>query len=429
MNTTTLNSQETIEQECQAILEKIVLPPKHSKPKSRQYDVCIVGGLGHVGLPLGLSLAQAGSRTVLLDINQQAIDQVTSGHMPFLEHGAERVLRDQLNKKLFVSNDNNVISQSYFIIVVIGTPVDEHLNPRFGSFMKLIEELVPHLSDQHHLILRSTVFPGTSRRVKEFLQSKGLKTKVSFCPERIAQSKAIEELAGLPQIISSFSESSLNEIRELFGLVAEKTIELDPLEAELAKLFCNTWRYINFAISNQFFQIALEHNIDFYKVYEAITDDYPRMQAMSKAGFAAGPCLFKDTMQLAAFTHNNFFLGHTAMLINEGLPDFIVRRLKQQYPLNKMTAGILGMAFKANCDDKRESLAYKLKKILEVEAGQVFCSDVYIQDPGFVNPDRLIDKSNIVILAAPHAEYRDLTIPYDKVLIDIWDFYGKGGLF
>jgi UDP-N-acetyl-D-mannosaminuronic acid dehydrogenase len=197
----------------------------------------------------------------------------------------------------------------------------------------------------------------------------------------------------------------------------------------LAKLFTNVWRYIQFSIANQFYQIAVQNGVDFYRIYDAITYKYPRAQNFPPAGFAAGPCLFKDTMQLAAYSNNSFFLGHAAMLINEGLPNFIVQRLKDKIPLKDKTVGLLGLAFKANNDDKRESLSYKLKKILQIEAGRVLCSDVYIKDNDLIPADRLIEQSDIIILATPHKEYAELTIDSNKILVDIWNFYGKGGLF
>ena len=90
-------------------------------------------------------------------------------------------------------------------------------------------------------------------------------------------------------------------------MLTEDVLVLSPMEAEIAKLFCNVWRYIQFAISNQFYQIAAEQGLDFYRIYQALKLNYPRLEGMARPGFAAGPCLFKDTMQLAAFSNNNFF--------------------------------------------------------------------------------------------------------------------------
>lgn len=393
------------------------------------YDVCIVGGLGHVGLPLGLSLADAGKNVVLYDIDRAAIEKVYSGKMPFLEAGAEMILENVIGKQLHLSSDRDVIKDSNFLVVVIGTPIDEHLNPNFTLFKNFFEEIIDFITDEQHIILRSTVFPGTTEKIKEYLEANGKKTKLSFCPERIAQGKAIEELRYLPQIVAAFDDTSLEEAKQLFSSLTEDILILTPVEAELAKLFTNTWRYLQFSIANYFYQITTQNNLDFYKIYDAITYNYPRAKNFPGAGFAAGPCLLKDTMQLVAYSNNSFFMGHAAMLVNEGLPNFIVQRLKEKCGLKTKTVGILGMAFKANNDDKRESLSYKLKKILEMEARKVICSDAYIEEANFVDSEELIKNSDIIILATPHKEYVGLEIGQEKILVDPWNFYGKGGLF
>ncbi len=395
--------------------------------KNRKYDICIVGGLGHIGLPLGISFASAGKKVILYDINKESITTVRKGKMPFLETGAEEILKKVLDKNLFVSDEKACISQSHFIIIVIGTPVDKHLNPDFTIFINFFDDIIDSIQNNQHILLRSTVLPGTTEKIKNYFMSKGKNIKISFCPERIAEGKAIEELHTLPQIISAFDEISFEEAKELFLSLSIELICLSPKEAELAKLFTNVWRYIQFATANQFYQIATQQGLDFYRIYSAITQNYPRTQNFPAAGLAAGPCLFKDTMQLASFSNNSFFLGHAAMLINEGLPNFIVERLKVKHNLNEKTVGILGMAFKANSDDKRESLSYKLKKILEVESKKVLCSDVYISEKGFVSTNDLVKQSDIIILAAPHKEYKDLRINKRKPVIDIWNFYGSGG--
>lgn len=394
------------------------------------YDVCIIGGLGHIGLPLGISFAKAGKKVILYDINQHAIDVVSKGKMPFLETGAEKPLQETLNKTLFISSDRNVISASHFVILTIGTPIDEHLNPKFTLFKKFFEDIISLLNDQQHIIIRSTVYPGTTEKVQEILRQHGKKTRVSFCPERIAEGKAMEELGGLPQIIASFDDDSIKQASELFLALTKQTIPLKPIEAELAKLFTNVWRYLQFAISNQFYQIATQNKLDFYKIYDAVTRDYPRTKGFAKAGFAAGPCLFKDTMQLAAFANNNFFLGHSAMLINEGLPNFIIQKLKEKHDLKTKTVGILGMAFKGNSDDERESLSYKLKKALMIEVKQILCSDPLVKDDRLIPADELIEKSDIIIIGATHSEYKNLRLNFkSKTIVDMWNFFGFGGMF
>ena len=169
--------------------------------------------------------------------------------------------------------------------------------------------------------------------------------------------------------------------------------------------------------------IAESYGADFYKIHHAMTHNYARTKGFPKAGFAAGPCLFKDTMQLSAFTDNTFFLGHSAMLINEGLPNFIVAKLAKQFVLSEKTVGILGMAFKSESDDIRESLSYKLKKILEIKAKHLHCSDPFVQDGRFISETELIEKCDIIIIGAPHKVYKTLNY-HDKIVVDVWNMTG-----
>ena len=390
--------------------------------------VNVMGGCGHIGLPLAISFAVAGHHVCIFDINEEAMALVRKGVMPFREEGADPLLKAALaSGRLSLSNSPASISDAEVVVMVIGTPVDEHLNPQFGGIVKAVEGIQTHLRNGQLLVLRSTVYPGTSEKLQKLVRARGLDIHVSFCPERIAEGKAFEELRSLPQIVSGFSSEAIERATSLFGCLTEEIIHLQPMEAELAKLFNNVHRYIKFSIANQFYEIANDYGLDFYRIHHAMTYKYPRSADFPRPGFAAGPCLFKDTMQLAAFNNNSFFLGHAAMLVNEGLPNYIVQRLRARFQLDSMVVGILGMAFKADSDDKRESLSYKLRKILVLEAAGVLCSDPYIQEQGFVESEELVKRSDIILLAAPHSSYRQLDTK-GKPLVDVWNFYKKGSV-
>jgi len=385
--------------------------------------IVVIGGCGHVGLPLGIVFANCGLEVVLLDRDQAKIEIVNKGQMPFMETNAQEQLEKVVGKKLTATSDPACLRDSDAAIAVLGTPVDEHLNPTVTDLYQSIDEVIARMPEKALLVLRSTVYPGVTKLVHERLQSSGRKILLAFCPERIAEGKAMEEIQALPQIISAFDADSMARVRELFAVINDDLIELSPLEAELAKLFTNSWRYMNFAISNQFYVLAESYGLDFQRIYTAVTHRYPRMKSFAKAGFAAGPCLLKDTLQLSAFSGNNFFLGHSAMLINEGLPNFLVNQLRQQQNLREKVVAVLGMAFKGESDDKRESLSYKLRKLLMVEAKEVLCTDPYVPDPKLVPLGEAMRRADIFILGAPHAAYRDLHIAQDKVVVDVWGFW------
>jgi UDP-N-acetyl-D-mannosaminuronic acid dehydrogenase len=392
-------------------------------------DICVVGGAGHVGLPLSIVFATKNQRVLIYDLNQKSMDVICSGQMPFMELGAEPLLKDALSKG-FLTFTNRVedVGSAATVVVTIGTPVDEFLSPSLRVLTQCFDELLPYLREEQLIVIRSTVYPGVTETMAKYVQSKGKNLKLAFCPERIVEGHAVEELQTLPQIVSGITTEAEEEAANLFRLIAPEVVRMAPIEAELVKMFSNAYRYIQFAVTNQFYMIASAANVDYYKILDGMKRNYPRSKDFPLAGLTAGPCLFKDTMQLASFYRNQFGLGFQAMLINEGLPQFIVDKLDAAYPLEKMTVGLLGMAFKAESDDPRFSLSYKMKKILAHRAETVLTTDPYVQnDPDLLALDEVARRSDILILCAPHHAYRDLKLDHEAV-VDVWNFWGRGSL-
>ncbi|GGN76204.1 hypothetical protein GCM10010112_48210 [Actinoplanes lobatus] len=388
-------------------------------------DVCVVGGCGRVGLPLGIALAARGLSVVLYDIDETAVARVNSGDMPFAEEGAAGPLAEALAAgRLRASTSPASVGLADALVVVVGTPVDEHLNPDLGAVPRAIERCVEHLHDGQLIVLRSTVYPGVTALTEKLLKSRGLQVDVAFCPERIAEGRAMTELFTLPQIVAARTPEALDRAERLFRNLTDSIVRLEPEEAELAKLFTNTWRYLKFAAANQFWMMANDFGLDFARIRHAVSFDYPRAADLPMPGFAAGPCLLKDTMQLAAFNRNNFVLGHSAMLINEGLPLYLVSRLEDRFDLGELSVGILGMAFKGGSDDSRDSLAYKLRKILTLKARETLCTDPYVQDDRFLPLDDVLKRADLLVIASPHPDYADLDT--DKPVIDMWGLTGTG---
>jgi UDP-N-acetyl-D-mannosaminuronic acid dehydrogenase len=214
-------------------------------------------------------------------------------------------------------------------------------------------------------------------------------------------------------------------VRGLFAHFTPEFVEMQPMEAELCKLMTNSWRYIQFATVNQFYMIASQHGLNFDRILHGCRHHYPRMAGMPGPGFAAGPCLVKDTMQLAAFSQNHFVLGHSSMLINEGLPAHLIELCKRRTNLATKTTGILGMAFKAESDDGRDSLSYKLRKLLTLESKRVLCSDPYVRDPSFVPMGRVLAEADVIFIGAPHKRYRSLSVRPGVELVDVWSCVAK----
>ena len=384
-------------------------------------DVCVVGGAGRVGLPLALVLADSGFKTLILDINETALKTIAQGAMPFREEGGQTLLKKVNGTgRLTFSSEANSITRAAVVVLTVGTPIDEFHNPNLSLLIRCLEGLIPHLRDEQTIILRSTIAPGTTNYIDGYLRSRGKKIGLAFCPERVVQGKAIEEIRALPQLVSGTSPEALAVATTLFSKIAPEVVEMSPLEAEFAKLVCNAFRYMQFAATNQLYMAVESAGLDYCELLSKMKRGYPRMGSIPGPGFAAGPCLMKDTMQLFAFQKHNFVLGQMAMTINEGLPNFIVEQLARRFDLRTKRVGILGMAFKADSDDIRDSLSYKLGKLLRFHGADVSYSDEYAKDPTFVDKETLVRECDVIILGVPHAAYRSLHVPREKEIVDLW---------
>lgn len=387
-----------------------------------EHDIAIVGGCGHIGLPLGLLIAQSGRRVLLCDTDAARVRAVSGGSMPFTEDGAQPILQRVLGKRLFITGELGAAARAEGVIITIGTPVDEYMNPRYAPVLGLVEQLARDMGQGQHIMLRSTVFPGTSQRAARLPGVQRAGVHVSFCPERVVQGRAIAEIGTIPQIVAGATPPAIAWSRKLFEQLGAPIVEAGLLEAELAKLSNNAWRYFQFAAINQLYMVAIEHGADFREVYRAMTSGYGRAAGLPRPGFAAGPCLLKDTMQLAAFSRAEFLFGRSAVQVNEGLPNFIVNQLvvDGSVKLETTTVGVLGMAFKAESDDVRDSLSFKLAKLLRFAGASVLCSDPYAKRADFVPLEEVLARADIIIIATPHQAYRTLAIPRRIRVIDVW---------
>lgn len=390
-------------------------------------DLVVVGGGGHVGLPLSLAFAQAGLRVGICDTSRQTLDTIAQGRMPFREVGAPELLVQMLAAgRLELSTSPSMLRRTANVIVVIGTPIDEFMHPSMTTFDQVADQMVPHLNPGTLVVLRSTVYPGTSPYLAAALDARGSSVCVAFCPERVAEGNALDELHHLPNIIGADEVETGDRAEALFARLGAATVRTTIREAELAKLFTNAWRYLKFAIANQFLVMSHAAGIDHGHVLEAMRTGYPRASDVPSPGFAAGPCLLKDTMQLAALAADHFALGHAAVQANEGMPAFVVGALQRRYgALQGRTVGVLGMSFKPDSDDIRSSLSYKLRKLLTWTGARVLCTDPYVNDPRLVPLERVLAEADILVLGVPHRAYLELDLTGREV-VDIWGALGQG---
>ncbi len=390
-------------------------------------------GVGRVGLPLALVFAQEGCQVYGIDVNPQHIATIKKGIMPFIEKGAQKLLKKTLNKKFFPTTNNSVVSDCDYVILTLGTPVDENMNPSLSQIDNALLSISKYLKPGQLLILRSTVSPRTTEYVANFL-NKIPKIKVgknfylAFCPERIAEGFAIEELYQIPQIIGGIDKKSSKKAVELFKILKIKYWITDATSAELAKLFTNMYRYISFAIANEFMILACKYNRDIYEIVNLVNRDYKR-GGLSMPGLTGGACLFKDGFFLINDIPYTDLIS-TSWKINEAVPLFLITNIRRRIKLAGKKTVILGAAFKANIDDIRESLSFKVKKALEREGAQVSLHDPLI-DKYNADLNKIIKDASLIFIATKHDYYlKKLKVEEIRKIVkkeclvcDVWNIF------
>jgi UDP-N-acetyl-D-mannosaminuronic acid dehydrogenase len=394
----------------------------------------IIGAAGHVGLGIALALTDAGHDVVGIDIDVEKNTKIMSGVMPHIEEqGQEHLDRALASSRLEMTDKLSAISDSENVIIIIGTPLDEHMNPDMSPLKSLFKEMLPHLRNGQLVMLRSTVSPGTTDLVKQLVEDYGLAVSddivLTFAPERVAQGKSITEVKTLPQLIGAYDSTSYERAEAFFDtFIDAKCLRLTPIEAEIGKLITNMTRYVTFALANEFHLVANTFGVNVNKIIDACNDGYPRLNLPGPGPNVGGPCLYKDGWFLIDRLPFNELIS-SAFRINEGMPMQILQQLDRLMNDNKLDkVAILGMTFKVNSDDLRNSLSAKLRKQLEARG-----IDVVAVEP---NKDGFHDISEIagadaVVLMTPHREFSDLhsiagIVDYPKcVFVDIWGFWDE----
>lgn len=397
--------------------------------------VTVIGAGGHVGFPFSLVVAEAGHKVCGLDLNEELILDLNDGVVPYLEEGAAELLAKHLdNEKIFFTTDPSFIEESDVVAIMIGTPVDGEGNARLDDLFNFVDNtLIPRMQKHQLIVLRSTVSPGTTEVLRKHIEQKhgwreGLDYFLVFCPERVVQGKSIIETTKLPQIVGAFNDISFKVAKDFFGsFITNSIFQLTPKEAEIGKLMTNMYRYVTFAFANEFWMIGEKHGVNIDKVIDACNFDYPRMDVPHPGPNVGGPCLFKD----GKFLLSDIPFGdliNTSFLINEGMPDYVFNRIKEINP-NIETVLILGATFKKDCDDTRNSLSFKMRKVCKKNGVSSFMWDPFvivdIAMPGASDYDA-------VIVMTPHTETQNVwplrEFKKDCIVADLWKIYPESKL-
>ncbi len=409
-------------------------PPEHTA------DVSVIG-LGRVGLPLALCFADRGLRVVGVDNDPARLGAVREGVMPFQETGTQDLLeRVHKSGRLELSERVPDAARARHIVLTLGTPSFSHIEIDMRDIRSVLDDLLGVLAPGHSLVLRSTVAPGTTDFVAGYLaKHRGLRPGedvfVAHAPERIAAGRFLEEIDTLPCLIGGVGPRSGEVAAELFGVFDAPLVQTTPVQAELAKIWANILRYTHFALPNLLMMDCERYGANVFEVIDLVNRDYPR-GGLALPGFTAGTCLRKD------FAFSEERSPAPGMLlavsrVNESVPLFLVEGLRRRLgTLADRKVAVLGLAFKADTDDERDSLAHKLVRLLEREL-----ADVAVHDPLVATPtaplEEVLQGADAVVVAAPHSVFREpatlaaigALAADDCLVADPWNCWGAGQVF
>lgn len=408
--------------------------------------VAVIGAGGHVGFPFSLVVASAGYNVIGIDLNPNLCESLNRGYVPYKEEGADLLLEDVLSRdKIKFTANSHEIANADTVAIMIGTPVDGESNPRVDDILQFVEyELCEYMKEQTLVILRSTVAPGTTELIKDLIQKstgfvEGRDFYLVFAPERVAQGVGIKESRLFPQLVGAFSRESFNRAESFFAPFVPECIELTPREAEFGKLMTNMYRYVTFALANEFYMIGTNQGIDIHKVIHAANKGYKRMALPLPGPNVGGPCLFKDGKFLLEHVHYPELI-QASFIINESMPQYMFDWIMSYGGHEEVKKiGILGATFKADCDDHRNSLSFKFAKICKRHGIKYAFFDPYIRHPDNMWPLTDVSDFDAFVVMTPHKVFQEF---YDKhislnpgiVIADGWKFLEqskntKAGIF
>src|SRR3954451_2210088 len=405
-----------------------------------EYDVAVIG-CGRVGLPLALSFADRGLRTLGVENDRERLCAVRDARMPFDEPGAPEVLR-RVTEAGAIDWSERVAdaARARNIVITLGTPSFSHIEIDISDIRGALDDLLGVLRPGHVLVLRSTIAPGTTDFVAGYLAKHrsfaiGEDLFVAHVPERIAAGRFFEEIESLPCIVGGVGERSGEAAGALFSVFGAPLVQTTPIQAELAKIWTNILRYALFALPNRLMMECEQHGANVFEVIDLINRDYPR-GGMPQPGFTAGTCLRKD------FTFSEERSPAPGMLlavsrVHEGVPLFIVEGLRRRLgTLAGKKVAVLGLSFKADTDDERDSLSHKLIRLLERELADVAIHDPIVQTPTTPLGDAVLD-ADAVVVATNHRAFADSGVlrsiadsaRRDAVVADPWNVWGAAQVF
>lgn len=376
----------------------------------------IVIGTGYVGLPLAIMLAQNGHKVVGVDINEKIVEAINSGILNIDEETLEEIMKTKEVRE-------NLIAKSCPCegdVFVISVPTPAHERKKvcdLSAVQSAIQSIIPYLRPRNLIILESTIPPLTCREViTPMLENHGFSVGedilLAHCPERILPGDIFNEIVNNDRIIGGVNKDSCEKAKELYSIfVKGALLETDDVTAELAKLVENTYRDVNIALANELAEVCEGLNVDVNKVID-MANKHPRVHLLRPDIGVGGHCIPVDPWFIKEIDPYNCRLITMARMINDEKPNKIALKIKQQIKdIVNPRLLVLGVAYKPNTSDCRESPALRVIKCLEAEGVAMTICDPLIENYKYEEFSALLTEVDAIVILVKH----------DRILKDVYE--------
>ena len=401
-----------------------------------KYNLAVIG-LGYVGLPLAIEAANNKLKVAGYDINESVVDSLNKS-ISHVEDISNKVLKDALSKDLLFTSDSNILGDSEYIVISVPTPLTDY-QPDLSFVEAATKSIAENLTKGQIIILESTTYPGTTLEiVKPILEKNssllaGEDFLLGYSPERIDPGNKEWTFKNTPKIVSGINEKSLKKISEFYNSIIDEVVEVSGTrEAEMVKLVENTYRQVNIAMVNELAILSNMLDIDIWEVVDAAKTKPFGFQSFRPGPGVGGHCIPIDPKYLSFKTRQ---IGQPvrfvelAQEINNSMPNYVISRIselmnKKEILLKNSKILLLGVAYKKDIGDTRESPAIDIIESLLEKSAEVSFYDPYV-DELIVNKERILKEQDLesisnydmVIIHTPHTSFSEIDFENIKSLI------------
>ena len=366
-------------------------------------NICVIG-LGYIGLPTACLFANAGYGVVGVDVNHDTIEKLNHRELPFKEKGLEALFESALTNMRF----KNEVEEADVFLIAVPTPLDKEAKMADLRFVReATESISNYVTEANLVILESTVPPGTCERL--ILPMLKNKAHLVHCPERAIPGNTIHEMIFNNRIIGSNENESGEQAKEIYSSFVKGNIYLTNLRtAEMVKVMENTFRDINIALANEFAQIAEESGVNIWEAIE-LANKHPRVNILKPGPGVGGHCIAIDPWFLVENSVRSRIVN-LAREINESMPRHLLRLVKEIGIGTPGTITVLGVAYKSEVDDTRETPALKFIKLAENEGYEVKVHDPYVKEFEYeiLGLEEAVKDSDCIVVITDHSKFKEI---------------------